>query len=209
MEQTNENSGFRAKSALLLLCLLMVGALALGVTYGRYRQEYPTASYKFIADGAGSLTLGGVITQDWVDMGLWPEMPAEWTVTGNRGQIEFSIRNCQTGDSYTRRSQAATVRLVAGLGIGAPENLTVTLSYPQSNETVTLTARAEAIGEGSLLHKTYGEGWVYCFYDDMGNEKTFSLPGGQLSYQNLRMTLEGEIDPILCQLQVTGKYTDE
>lgn len=208
MQRNDANCSIRAKSMLLLLCLAVVGGLLLGVTYGRYRQEYPTTSYKFIADSSDSLTLGGVITQDWIDKGLWPQIPSEWTLTDSGAQMEFSIRNCQSEKQYAKRNQTATVRLATGLGIGAPENIKVTLSYTQADETVTLTGQAEAISDGSLLHKTYGEGWIYRFYDTIGNEKIFSLSGGQLSYQNLAIALEGTTDPVFCQLQVMGEYTD-
>ena len=165
-------------------------------------------SYQYTAEEAGALILGGVVTQDWIDKGLWPSMPSAWSVTGSSASLEFSVSNGQSTMQYTQRSQGATVRLVAGLGIGDPENLTVKLSYTQGEETVTLTGQAEPINNGSLVHKNYGDGWIYRFYDAIGNEKTFYLSGGKLSYQNLTISLEGEQDPVLCQLQVQGKYID-
>ena len=204
----SDNANLRAKLCLTVLCFILTGGLLLGVTYGRYRQELAPMSYQYTAEEAGALILGGVVTQDWIDKGLWPSMPSVWSVTGSSASLEFSVSNGQSTMQYTQRSQGATVRLVAGLGIGDPENLTVKLSYTQGEETVTLTGQAEPINNGSLVHKNYGDGWIYRFYDAIGNEKTFYLSGGKLSYQNLTISLEGEQDPVLCQLQVQGKYID-
>lgn len=192
----------------MLLCLILSILLLFGITYGRYRQDFPAVSYEFVADGGGTIVLGGVANQSWVDKGAWPAVPSAWTVSGDRASLEFSISNGRAADQFTQRSQAAMVRLVAGLGIGAPENMTVMLSYTQDGQTVTLTGQAEKIQEGTLVYKNYGDGWIYRFYDTVGNEKTFTLSGGKRSYQNLTITLEGETDPILCQLQVMGRYTD-
>lgn len=207
MLRQNQNKPLRVWLCLVFLCLFLCSVLVFGITYGRYRQDFPPVNYPFVADGAGELVLGGTVTQDWLDNGTWPPMAAGWTVSEEQASVTFSLSNGRTLQDYTRRDQTATVQLLAGLGIGAPENMTVTLQYLQEGKPVTLIGQAEKIQAGSLNHQSYGEGWIYRFFDTTGNEKTFTLTGGKLSYENLTITLKGE-DPTLCRLQVFGSYTD-
>lgn len=208
MQQQSRNRHLWVKICLLLLCLILTCSLVIGVTFGRYRQEFPPVSYPFVADGQGTLILGGVVTQDWIDKGTWPAVPTDWTADENKAQLDFSISNGKAATDFTQRNQTAVVRLVTGLGIGAPENLTVELTFDQNDRKVTLIGQAEKVNDGSLIHQNYGPGWIYRFYDITGSEMAFPLTGGKLSYQNLTVTLTGQTDPILCQLQVLGSYTD-
>ena len=209
MQRQNPNNPLWAKIGLLLLCLLLCSVLILGVTFGRYLQDFSPVTYPFVADGGGTLVLGGTVTQDWLDKGVWPDMATDWTVQADTATLAFSISNGRSAEGATSRSQLATVRLVAGLGIGAPENMTVTLSFSHNGQMRTLTGEAERIQKGSMLYQNYGDGWIYYFYDDLGNEKNFTLSGGKLSYENMTVTLTGDTDPVLCQLQVFGSYIDE
>lgn len=209
MQGQNRNTPLWAKLCLLLLCLLLCSVLIFGITFGRYQQEFSPVNYPFVADGASTLVLGGTVTQDWLDKGVWPDMATDWSVEGDTATLAFSISNGRSTESYPSRSQNATVRLVAGLGIGAAKNMTVTLSYLSNGQSITLTGQAERIQAGSLLYQDYGDGWVYYFYDTSGEEKCFTLTGGKLSYENLTVTLTGNTDPVLCQLQVVGSYIDE
>lgn len=204
MQQRSKNNRLPVRIYLLLLCLTLSSLLLVGVTFGRYQQEFPPVSYPFIAEGRGSLVLGGVVTQDWLDSGKWPAVPTDWITDINTASLDFSISNGRSTTDFTQRNQTAIVRLVTGLGVGEPENMAVKLTYYQDEQPVTFIGRAEKIHEGSLAYQHFGQGWVYRFYDAMGDEIVFTLTGGTLSYQNLTVTLTGETDPVLCQLQIFG-----
>ena len=193
---------------LLLLCLLLCIVLMTGVTFARYRQEFAPVSYTFQADSNDMIVLGGVVTQTWLESGQWPPVAQGWTTAGESALLEFSVSNGTPADGYARRDQIYTVQLIAGLGIGAPENLTVTLLYEEDAQPVQLTGVAEPIQEGSLIYKSCGDGWVYRFCDAAGNEIQFELSGGALRYQNYLLAVAGDVDPVLTKLQVTGSYAE-
>ncbi len=208
MQRQNKNNRLSVRICLLLLCLVLSSVLLVGATFGRYLQQIPPVSYPFVAEGSGALILGGVITQDWIDNGNWPAAPTGWSVEDDYSRLDFSISNGTSKESATQRNQSASVRLIAGLGIGDPKKMTVELSFQQNGETVTLEGKAEKIHEGSLLSQSFGEGWSYRFDDATGNEKQFLLTGGKLSYQNITITITGGADTTLCQLQVLGNDTN-
>lgn len=135
-------------------------------------------------------------------------MPTNWTTDIDQASLEFSISNGNAATNFTQRNQLAVVQLVTGLGIGAPENITVEMHFEQNGAPVTLEGQAEKIHQGSLVHQSFGEGWIYRFYDTTGREKQFLLTGGKLSYQNITVTLSGGEDLSLYQLQVLGSYTN-
>ena len=59
-----------------------------------------------------------------------------------------------------------------------------------------------------MLHAAYGDGWVYRFCTD-GTENTFSLAGGRLAYANYTVTVAGDVEPALLDLQILGQEASE
>lgn len=72
-------------------------------------------------------------------------------------------------------------------------------------------AQAVYITKGSPMYTTFGEGWVFHFMDEEGEELHWTLEGGELSYIEMHLTMESSIplDTSLLQLQIDSKYIPE
>lgn len=211
------------------LCICMV--LGIGVSYARYRTDFMTESYKFVAGEPEAILMYGEVTKEWADDvlgGLWPAAPTGWTPVEQAetageaaegallpmdAELRFCVSNGESGTLYAHRDQAVSIQLVASLTIGAPELLTVTMTVPGTEENaaeIRYTALPEPILEGSFLYDTYGHGWVYRFYDEKtGDQLTLLLEGGQLSYTNVTVGVAGDVSPSLLNLEISGRYADQ
>lgn len=95
-----------------------------------------------------------------------------------------------------------------------------TQTQPQTmNQTQTATeeiqeydifeAKAVNIADGSFMHTAFGEGWVYCFVNEEGEELGWILEGGAWNFLEMHLILEGgtPADTSLLQLQIESSYT--
>lgn len=76
-----------------------------------------------------------------------------------------------------------------------------------AEETVTVTAKAIHIREGSPLYDRFGAGWVFVFQDDRGQELTWTLEGGKQSYIEFTVCVAGGqiTSTALAQMQIIGE----
>lgn len=66
------------------------------------------------------------------------------------------------------------------------------------------------IPENSALYHSFGDGWVFRFLDDEGQELTWTLEEGKLSCVELNITINGDVlaGTSLFQLQIVAEQTD-
>lgn len=144
--------------------LLVIGTLAamlvlsVGITQARFRENLKE-TVPFRPEEAETLVL---------------QEKTAWETVGNTSTLSFAVEN--TGDVR----ENGRVYMLASQGIQSGEKLTVTLTQAQQ----VYTAAAEPIPEGSTLYKSFGEGWIYRFFDGQGQELIWPVEAnGQLTYQ--------------------------
>lgn len=204
--------------ALGLAAVLVISSLILatGIALARYRTEYKE-TIKFVTGEPGGIYLGAVDeetgTFDVTATGNWEQVE-------NTLQLDFSVANGVDQENCAERTQVFHVRLIGSLGIGQDETLptiklidpTVHDSTKAADENEGYTAEPIRIVEGSLLHTTFGDGWVYCFLDEEGEELTWVLEGGEFSCVGLCALIvlddNTQLDTSFLQLQVLGEMTD-
>ena len=198
-----------SKIRIACLCLLCLGCLvsAVGITYGRYQWDFPRASYLFSPETPGQIVLcGGGVSQAWIDGGNLPPLDDDWEETPTGAKLDFGVTNGFPG-SFTTRDQVLEIRLAASLAVVDAEKMQVTLSWDDENgQTQSLTATPAPIEQGSFLHDSLGDGWVYRF--EQTADPQFILSGGGLHYRNFTISVFGDVDPALLELQVSGRFTD-
>lgn len=183
-------------AALLAACL----SLLVGFAWARY-QTSETQSLQYAV-------------KDYASIHLWESFDPE-TETFQRGQLQWDTVETQkilmfcvsngTGVEYAEDDQRIFIRLIAGPGAQILENnMQISLDIAESGESV--SGAVSPILEGSPLHSTFGPGWVVTFPDDDGTERSWTLPGGELSVLSAQLTLWNAAiqDPTLLQLQVMG-----
>ncbi len=196
--------GKNRKKILLLTILLMAACLVLVITpaFARYFMNIVTdKSYRFTYESGNAVYVYGEHIADTGDG--WKNFDSSSFLQGpDSATLEFSIANGTSREQFANRTQAVTVFLIAGSSIESSDNITVKLSYGDA----TYTGEPEEIKEDSYLYSTSGPGWVYRFYGNDGKELTFTLKGEEFSFENITLTIEGNVEATLLDLRVTGTY---
>lgn len=203
MDKTKRN--FSTKTALccalllITLCVLLVGT----ITFARYQWEFAQASYQFVPESQRIITIyDGYLTKDRIDSGRLSPVSGAWERTGNGAVVTFGVANGTLAE-FALEERTFAIRIAAGLAIEEADALTVSLSYTDENgSTVTVTGTPEKIVEGSMQQATFGDGWVYRFFEGE-EELCFTLKGNEFSYQNFTVTVTGSVSTTLLDLQVT------
>ena len=193
---------------LTLLCLCVCVLLGVGVAYGRYQWEFPRRSYVFAPELPDNIYMCGSVPGEWLDHGNLPELSKEWIPTNNGVKLDFGVTNGDA-DHISQREQSYVIRLVTSLSVEDPEKLSVILYWwDAAGEIHWATGVPVPIQEGSMLHASHGDGWVYQFRTERG-EVGFSLPGGQLAYANHTIAVTGEVPATMMDVQVLGQTPEE
>ena len=191
---------------LTLLCLCSCILLSVGVAYGQYQWEFPRRSYVFAPELPDNIYMCGSVSGEWLEHGDLLELGEKWIPTNNGVKLDFGVTN---GDAEHISVQSYVIRLAASLSIEDPEKLSVTLYWWDSAGDIHwATGVPTPILEGSALHASHGDGWVYQFRTERG-EVGFSLPGGSLAYANHTIAITGEVEATLLDVQVLGQAPEE
>lgn len=217
--------------ALLLVAAALVGAT--GTTLARYRAE-ATEPITFTARPVRQFLLGQLVTGDDGGVSFDPEAQGAWEQTESGYRLTFAVSNILGEDTVAQEDQRIFLRLVGTPGVwDGTDTVNITLLMPaedvpeeetENSETTENTENTEAptepaqtydtfpatatrISGTSPMYGTFGDGWVFSFLDEEGNERGWLLEGGTPSMLEMTLILEGAAltDPSLLQLQVSGE----
>lgn len=186
---------------LAALLMLVSIVLTVGVAWGRYRTELDPFTYWFVPRNAEAVYLWGGKAND-----TYTELPGSWTVAESESILPFLVSNGISSE-FSQTDVRITIQLAATEGILDGKNLTLQLAVVDGETEPVYSSRAEQIKEGTTLYDEFGGGWLYRFYDDAGNEMSWTLEGGQLSEFSGELHIAGTIDTeyySMLQLQVIG-----
>lgn len=195
-------------AALVLLACLIT---AFGISFARYRADY-SQSVNFLAQKPGQICLGTMATTDEPNRLVFDHQSVgSWEQVNDSLQLDLTVANGTSDQDYTRQDQSFTFQLVGGLGIwDGTQVVDITLRVyrpePMQDQYDEYPATATQIQKGSPLYQTYGDGWVFSFPDEAGQERTWALEGTAFSTVDMTVILEGNelTQPSLLQPVVTG-----
>lgn len=190
-----------------LAAVLAVGCLTEGTAYARYREavdgalgieaKKPAQVYLWAGtDPEGEFTPG---------TGMWVENE------GNR-ELAFLVTNTQSPDQLPQDTQQFRLRLMGSLPVWEEETeALLRLTYTQGEKTETVEARAQRILPDTPLYAQFGDGWLFTFPDETGEELCWTLEGGKRSTVAMQLVLEnGDVSSTaLLKVQVLGDMTEE
>lgn len=200
-------------TALLVISCLVVST---GMAWARYRTEETERIY-FKAREPVSVYLGKVeYGEGNAAEGKFVQTnEGSWELNeGGQLQLRFAVANGTSEAAFEERNQEVYVRIVGSLGIQTvADNISLKLTYPNEENPDTpnvVKATAVRIDPNSTLYSTYGDGWVFTFREE-GEELTWTLEGGELSYIEMDLKVEGGTmaDTSLLQLQIASRYIKE
>lgn len=181
--------------ALLLAAVVVLGCIlaAVGVSYARYRSGTEFERI-FSVRESGTVLLGKLD-----ETNTFVQEKSTWVTGDSAMLLDFAISNGADGETYSKVSQQASVRVLAGPGTW---DNTLTLTVGDASYVAVPTA----IKEGSALYRSFGEGWVLQFLDEKGNELTWSLEGDGWNTVAMQLSLAAELtDTSLLRLQVISE----
>lgn len=188
------------------ILLLMVALLFVGVAWGRFRSEIQN-DQKYTPRVPDQVFLWGEKTAEGFD-----SLPDTWKVEGGTYEVPFTVTNGIYGaegqeDLYPSKDMDIFLRIAVTEGIGNAENLSVQLRLKDETGTF-YQAAAQKIDENSPLYDEFGDGWVYTFRNNEGNEPRFTLRGGEVSCLEATLVYTVTPDTIgysMMQLQVVAE----
>jgi len=224
MNRSKTNNSIWYSVGLVVLLCVAFFAIATGTTLARYRAEekvYLTFQVKPLAQTfLGTVTalseeeLAYMIENEIPGERFEAEKKPEWTEHGETLSLDLAIANGSSSTEYSEKDQKVSLRLIGTLGLWSGEGVSeICLEIPSETEgeITEIVAVATPIEEGTVLHNTHGAGWIYTFVSEEGEELSWILPGGKLSYIKLRVTMNGEqpSDISLLQPQIYAALIDD
>ncbi len=184
---------------LAMTALLTVGALvaAVGVSYARYRTGQE-GYFWFQPNQTAQVYLGYLEEEEFVCY------QNSWETVEGTTQLSFAISNGYFDYEYVEKDQQARLRIVASLGAWQEESgKTIYLTVDDQ----TYTGSAVRIAEGTALYSSFGDGWIFRFLDESGNEPVWDLPGGEFSCIPMVLHFQKSVisNTALLQLQVVAE----
>lgn len=191
----------------LSVVLLFVGMLLIvGIAWGRFRSEVQ-GDQKYTPRVPSQVYLWGEKTEEG-----FAQLPDTWKVDGGSYEVPFTVTNGIYGtgeqeDLFAQKDMEIFLRIAVTEGIGDGENFSVELRLNDEAGTF-YQAAPQKIEADSPLYSTFGEGWIYVFSNNHGEEPRFTLRGGEVS--SLQATLVYEVKPdtigySMMQLQVVAE----
>lgn len=214
MIQRKKNISRWALPALLLLMVLGCVIASTGGALARYRAER-RESIEFQVRPPEQIALGKMVTAEDGTTTFDSTAQGVWETVDGKQQLTFTIANGTGADNFAGENQRIHLRLIGSLGIwDGSETFTVKLQVPSEEdpeETETFEATVTRIREGSPMYTTFGDGWVFAFFDEEGEELGWLLEGGVFDSVTMTLSLEGAAlsEAGLLQLQITGGFTEE
>ena len=191
-----------------LLCIVLL-VTATGTAFARYRAERE-AEIKFKVRVPDQVHLGTVTTVTDPTSGapgevFTPDTQLSWETKNGVTQLRFAVANGNSETDFSARDQRVRLRMIGTLGVwDGTQTTQLSLILPaleEGGEERIVTATVTPFIEGTALQLTYGDGWLYTFLDEEGEEIYWELPGGELSYVTLTVAATGEVPENLNLLQ--------
>ena len=155
---------------LLAVCAVLIALIVtVGVTYARY-QEVRDQRISFSGAGVDGIYIrsaDGSYTS-----------PDTWKKDASDGswQLEFLLSNSESADKVAKRTQTAYVRVISGTA-DITSNTVIELICGEER----YTAVPERIDTESVIGQRFGDGRLYRFFNQSGEEVTWMLVGGRSS----------------------------
>ena len=156
------------------LCGILLSAV-LGSAYARYENTTSQSITMKYEDERGHIYIRNVETA---------KTETEWN---GLFTTEFVLANGTDEEDYLPYDQAASLSIVATVGLGNPVECVLTLV----DGTVSYQASYEEVLAGTKLYSEYGPGWVYHFYDENGKEIEWQFSGKKYMERQMKVVVNG------------------
>ena len=201
----------------LLSVLLLLGVIGIcaGTTYARYRSERDQ-KLLFQVREPDQIVMGTFVQEVFVPVDQETN-PLTWSMTNAAEPVaclHFAAANGIPEEEPSVGTQRIRLCMVGSLGLWNQEALSEEAALPKvsvtfatgrgNEEKKTVEATVSPIVKGTALYNTYGEGWIYSFYETTAEgtrELSWELSGGEWSCVRLEIQAEGTEPQYISRLQ--------
>lgn len=204
MSNLNMNKSLRHMQVLLVFLCMLFLVLAIGNTEARYRAEKGAQAQFQVWEPAqiylGTLSYPEEETEGQnIDPSDAPAVfdPAgipSWKESDGIHSLELAVANGFSEEYFYAADQQFHLYMLGSLGLGTEAEFpNIELRVPSETEPETyevFQATVNRIQEGTTLYHSVGSGWIIRFQDENGQEPSWILKGGSLSYKCFVVTAE-------------------
>lgn len=192
MKRLKYSKAVRLNLALTVLLLVLSVCIMIASVYARYETIFPDSDLA-MQTASGSVYMYS--NDSFAPLGAWTyDEKGEYT-------IDIVISNAESAESFCMEDQSVLLEVFATLGIASPENISIKLIA--GNEEY--TAVPFTVEKNTLSGISYGDGWIFKFYNAAEEELTWSLRGGEVSTEKITVKVSGNtVEPAALSLILSG-----
>lgn len=184
---------------ILMIFNMLILIISASTSLARYEASTGktlTFTYQAVADqihllnGEKDVNGSVIMAEDgsFRNLGTWVlNTDEKGQVIDNSYVLDFILANGTNKSNACSYDQYAGLVVFTSLGVENPENIDVVLN----SGNLEFKATATEVKEGTAIYSKYGPGWIFTFSNKSNEELVFNLPGGVLSYKDLRLTVTG------------------
>lgn len=182
----------------LWISVIFIGitiAFSIGTAFARYQSDRMDSDFGIIGSGGGIFLYAANDDDSYMPLGKWQKSDDGY-------KLDFVISNSESPENYCGIDQNVSIIVFCGEGLENSDDLIITLDTGSD----IYTAVPEKIAEGSAAYNSYGNGYLYRFYDVSSNELSFVLPGNMLSNRRMTLGVSGTVNyPTLIRMIASGR----
>ena len=193
MKRLKYNKAARLNLVLTALLLMLSVCIMIASVYARYETNLDDSELNMQA-ASGSVYMYG--DDNFAPLNSWThnDETGEYTV-------DVVISNAENAERFCVEDQSAYLKIFATLGIEAPENISIKL-IADNEEYIAVPA---AVEKNTPLHISYGDGWIFRFYNAAGEELKWNLRGNEVSAEKITVVISGNTaEPAALSLILSG-----
>lgn len=179
MKRLKYNKAARLNLVLTVLLLMLSACIMIVSVYARYETSLDDSELNMQA-ASGSVYIYGDDNFAPLNSWIYNDETGEYTV-------DVVISNAENAERFCMEDQSASLKIFATLGIANPESISIKLIADNEE----YTAVPAAVEKNTPLHISYGDGWVFRFYNAAGEELKWTLRGNEVSTEKITVIISG------------------
>lgn len=217
-QRKTNNSPWYSLGLAVLLCVAFL-VVATGTTLARYRAEREKG-ITFAVREPEQICMGttrAISAEEGTEVlpagkeVFDPDGVPQWETVEGVTQLSLAVANGISETEFSEKDQKIRLRLIGTLGLWTETETASIYLLSEDGSGTKIKATVTPITKGTALYNTHGEGWIYTFQDAEGEELSWTLAGGELSYISMTVIIEDAslTGDVMLQPQVIGEVISE
>lgn len=210
MNHLKKNSTLWYSLGLVLLLFAAFAVISTGPAFARYRTEIGK-NVTFEVREPEQIVLGTVEKDLDGSQKFISSVKPVWETEDGVTSLTMAVANGTNENRFAKADQKIKIRMIGSLGLWSEDSETADVILSAEGLENSVKATVSLIAMDTAVYHTNGEGWVFGFYDENGEELSWILEGGEHSFAVLEITVEASAisNPSLLQPQIVAEIITE